>query len=150
MLLNLASVANAETDDVLWGFLRRYDAGVSPETHPTLKALVDRAIVYYADFVRPAKSWRMPDVRERQALTDLAEALRTREGMAPDADELQNMLFEIGKRHGFDPLRSWFGCLYEVLLGQSEGPRFGGFIALYGIAETIALIDAALLRGENA
>ena len=59
---------------------------------------------------------------------------------------MQNLVFEIGKRHGFEPLRSWFGCLYEVLLGQKEGPRFGGFVALYGVAETIALIDAALLR----
>ncbi|MDG6093564.1 lysine--tRNA ligase [Acetobacter sp. AN02] len=146
MLLNLASVANAETPDVLWGFIRRYDLTVSPQTHPTLSGLVDRAVVYYADFVRPAKTWRTPDDKERAALTDLAAALRGQETQARDADALQNLVFEIGKRHGFDPLRAWFTCLYEVLLGQSEGPRFGGFIALYGVTETIALIDAALAR----
>ncbi|GBQ71694.1 lysyl-tRNA synthetase [Ameyamaea chiangmaiensis NBRC 103196] len=145
MLLNLASVANAETPDVLWGFIRRYDPSATPENAPLLARLVAYAVVYYADFVRPAKSYRAPDAHERAALVDLADALRQLEG-EPTPDALQNLVFEIGKRHGFEPLRAWFGCLYEVLLGQKEGPRFGIFIALYGVSETIALIDAAVLR----
>jgi len=148
-LLNLASVANAETPEVLWGFIRRYDATVSPESHPMLAGLVKHAIAYYADFVRPAKTFRAPSEKERTALVDLAEALRGYEGEAADASTLQNLVFEIGKRHEFEPLRSWFGCLYEVLLGQKEGPRFGGFVALYGVAETVALIEAALLREQH-
>ncbi|MBO1323801.1 lysine--tRNA ligase [Acetobacter sp. TBRC 12305] len=149
MLLNLASVANADTPEVLWGFIRRYDAAVSPETHPMLACLVKHAVAYYADFVRPAKTFRAPTDMERAALADLAECLRGYEGDAPDAAALQNLVFEVGKRHGFEPLRAWFGCLYEVLLGQKEGPRFGGFVALYGVGETIALIDAALLRDRQ-
>jgi hypothetical protein len=31
-----------------------------------------------------------------------------------------------------------------VLLGESQGPRLGSFIAIYGLAETQALIDKAL------
>jgi lysyl-tRNA synthetase, class I len=146
MLLNLASVANAETPDVLWKFIHRYDAAATPGTCPLLARLVDHAIVYYADFVRPAKTYRQPDPRERAALSDLAESLRGLEDAPSDPDTLQNLVFEIGKRHGFEPLRAWFGCLYEVLLGQTEGPRFGIFIGLYGVAETVALIEAALLR----
>ncbi|ACI50065.1 lysyl-tRNA synthetase [Gluconacetobacter diazotrophicus PA1 5] len=146
MLLNLASVANAETPDVLWKFIRRYDAAASPETCQLLARLVDHAIVYYADFVRPAKTYRQPDARERAALSDLADSLRGLADGPSDPDTLQNLVFEIGKRHGFEPLRTWFGCLYEVLLGQTEGPRFGIFIGLYGVAETVALIEAALLR----
>ncbi|RCL07214.1 lysine--tRNA ligase [Acetobacter pasteurianus] len=138
MLLNLASVANAETPEVLWGFIRRYDAAVSPETHPMLACLVKHAVAYYADFVRPAKTFRAPTEQERAALSDLAECLRGYEGEAADAATLQNLVFEVGKRHAFEPLRSWFTCLYEVLLGQKEGPRFGGFVALYGVAETVA------------
>ena len=149
MLLNLASVANAETPEVLWGFIRRYDAAVSPETHPMLAAMVRYAVAYYADFVRPAKTFRAPSEQERAALVDLAEMLRGYEAEAPDATALQNAVFEVGKRHAFDPLRNWFGCLYEVLLGQKEGPRFGGFVALYGVRETIALIEAALLRDRQ-
>ena len=150
MLLNLASVANAETPEVMWGFIKRYDPDVSPETHPMLATLVERAIVFYADFVRPAKSYRLPDEKEQKALADLAESLKMYEGEEVSADMLQNLVFEIGKRHAFEPLRSWFTCLYEVLLGQSEGPRFGGFIALYGVRGTIALIEAALVRSAEA
>jgi lysyl-tRNA synthetase class 1 len=146
MLLNLASVVNAETPDILWGFIRRYSADASPETMPFLARLVDHAIAYYRDFVRPAKRYRAPTDTERAALADLAETLRGVDA-APDAEAIQAIVFEVGKRHGYaDRLRAWFGCLYQVLLGQQEGPRFGGFVALYGIGETIALIDAALTR----
>ncbi len=143
MLLNLASVVNAETPEILWGFIRRYSPAARPDTMPYLDQLVGRAIAYYRDFVRPAKQYRRPDGQEREALADLAETLR---GMGPEADAeaLQTMLYEVGKRHGFAQLRAWFGCLYQVLLGQKEGPRFGGFVALYGVAETIALIEAVL------
>ena len=116
---------------------------------PFLDRLVDHAIAYYRDFVRPEKRYRDPTDVERAALTDLAETLK---GMNPgtDAEALQNMVFEVGKRHPFPELRAWFGCLYQVLLGQQEGPRFGGFVALYGVAETVALIEAALIRPADA
>jgi lysyl-tRNA synthetase class 1 len=149
MLLNLASVVNADTADILWGFIRRYRPDASPEAMPLLARLADHAVAYYRDFVRPAKRYRHPDAAERAALADLAETLR---GLPPDtpAEALQNLVFEVGKRHALRDLRAWFGCLYQVLLGQDEGPRFGQFIALYGVGETIALIDAALARPADA
>jgi lysyl-tRNA synthetase, class I len=145
MLLNLASVVNAESPDILWGFIRRYNPAATAEAMPFLDRLVHHAIVYYQDFVRPTKQYRAPTEQERAALADLAETLRGLDGPA-DAEVLQNLVFEVGKRHEFAELRAWFGCLYQVLLGQTEGPRFGGFVALYGVAETIALIEAALSR----
>jgi lysyl-tRNA synthetase class 1 len=143
MLLNLASVINAETPDILWGFIRRYSADASPESEPFLARLVEHAVLYYKDFVRPEKRFREPDETERTALADLAETLR---GMDPssDAEAIQTMVYEVGKRHPFKALKNWFGCLYQVLLGQQEGPRFGGFVALYGISETVALIEGQL------
>jgi lysyl-tRNA synthetase class 1 len=116
---------------------------------PLLARLVTHAIAYYRDFIRPGKRYRHPDAVERAALADLAETLR---GMAPDtsAEDLQTVLYDIGKRHPFPELRAWFGCLYQVLLGQMEGPRFGQFVALYGVAETVALIEAALARPADA
>lgn len=149
MLLNLASVVNADTPAMLWGFIRRYSPGASPETMPFLDRLVDHAIAYYRDFVRPEKRYRHPTDLERAALTDLAETLRGMD-VGADAETIQTIVYEVGKRHAFAELRAWFGCLYQVLLGQTEGPRFGGFIALYGVAETIALIDAALARPADA
>jgi lysyl-tRNA synthetase class 1 len=85
----------------------------------------------------------LPDERERAALADLAARLRAWGGPA-EAEALQSEVFAVGKAHGFDPLRTWFQAIYEVCLGASQGPRFGGFIALYGVAETAALIEDAL------
>jgi lysyl-tRNA synthetase class 1 len=153
MLLNLASVANADTPAILWGFIRRYMPNASPETMPYLDKLVGHAIAYYKDFVRPEKRYRHATDLERAALADLAETLRGLDldqdagvACATDAESIQTIVYEVGKRHPFPELRAWFACLYQVLLGQQEGPRFGGFIALYGVIETIALIEAALSR----
>ncbi|WP_068118341.1 lysine--tRNA ligase [Tropicimonas marinistellae] len=143
MLLNLASVAGAEDKDALWGFIRRYAPEASPEGNPQLDQAAGYAVRYYNDFVKPTKVFRAPDEKERVALADLAQRLRDWQG-GLDAEALQSEVFAVGKAHGFDPLRDWFKAIYEVLLGASQGPRFGGFIALYGVDETVALIDEAL------
>ncbi len=146
MLLNLAAVAGTAGREGLWGFLRRYAPDASPETHPDLDAAVTHALRYFADRIAPARAFRAPSDGERAAILDLRARLAAWDG--PEQDEaLQTMVYAVGKDHGFDPLRDWFKALYEVLLGASEGPRFGGFVALYGVAETVALIDAALARG---
>jgi lysyl-tRNA synthetase class 1 len=148
MLLNLASAASAHDKGVLWGFIRRYAPEASPETHPGLDAAAERAVRYFEDKVAPSKTYRAPTEQERAALADLAAALRGHEGER-DGAALQDVVYEVGKRHGFEPLRAWFAAIYEVLLGQSQGPRFGNFIAIYGVEETVALIDRAL-AGELA
>ncbi|MGR3757160.1 MAG: lysine--tRNA ligase, partial [Tranquillimonas sp.] len=143
MLLNLASVSGARAKEALWGFIRRYAPEASPETHPDLDQAAGYAVRYFHDFVAPDRQFRLPDDRERAALSDLAGRLRSWEG-GLDAEALQSLVFAVGKEHGFEPLRDWFKALYEVLLGASQGPRFGGFIALYGVDETVALIERAL------
>jgi lysyl-tRNA synthetase class 1 len=148
MLLNLASVANADQPEILWGFIRRYRPGASAETEPMLAKLVDRAVAYYRDFVRPDKIYREAAPMERAALEDLAATLARTEDTS--AEGLQAAVFEVGKRHPFPDLRSWFAALYQILLGQQEGPRFGVFVALYGVPETIALIEGALARRADA
>ncbi len=143
MLLNLASVVNADTPDMLWGFLRRYSPDAAPGASPFFDGLVGYAIAYYRDFVRPSKQYRDPAPLEREALEDLADMLAALDSGTP-AEAIQDVVYEVGKRYPFPDLKAWFGCLYQVLLGQSEGPRFGGFVALYGVQETIALIRARL------
>jgi lysyl-tRNA synthetase class 1 len=136
---------NAEEPSVLWGFIGRYAPGTSPTTSPRLARLVEHAIAYYRDFVRPTRRQRAPSAQERAALAELSGWLAGQdEGTA--AETLQFEIYEVGKRHGFANLRDWFRALYEVLLGQSEGPRFGTFVAIYGVANTRALIEAALAR----
>ncbi|WP_289153914.1 lysine--tRNA ligase [uncultured Salipiger sp.] len=143
MLLNLASAAGAEDKDAMWGFIRRYAPEASPASHPDMDDAAGFSVRYYNDFVKPTKSFRAPDETERAAMEDLAARLRAYEGPADD-EALQTLVFAVGKEHGFENLRDWFKALYEVLLGQSQGPRFGGFIALYGVDETVALIEQGL------
>ena len=162
MLLNLATVANSEDPAVLWGFLRRYAPDVSPATYPRLDALIVYAVRYYRDFVAPKKQYRLPDDVERDALGKLSAAL----GDLPpgaSAEDIQTALYDVARpipryqntaAKGATPDRpgvsnDWFAMLYQVLLGEEKGPRFGSFVALYGIADTRALIAQAL-AGELA
>lgn len=142
MLLNLASVSGAEDKDQLWGFIKRYAPEASAETHADLDAAAGFAVQYYNDFVKPAKVYRAPTDLEREALIALRDGLKAWD-QGLDGDALQSLVFACG-RERFDPMRDWFKALYEVLLGASQGPRFGGFIALLGIEESIALIDKGL------
>jgi lysyl-tRNA synthetase class 1 len=142
MLLNLASVSGAENKDALWGFIRRYAPEASPKSHPDLDQAAGFAVRYFNDFVKPTRTFRAPTDQEREALEVLRAELAAYDGPVED-EALQSVVYAVG-RDRFDPLRSWFTALYEVLLGASQGPRFGGFIALYGVQETIALIDKGL------
>ncbi len=143
MLLNLASAAGAENKDQLWGFIQKYAPDAKPETHPGLDAAAAGAVRYYNDRILPTKSRRAPFAQEARAMTDL----RNRLANAPsdqDGEALQQIVYDVGKEHEFENLRDWFKALYQVLLGQDAGPRFGNFIELYGVQETVALIDEAL------
>jgi lysyl-tRNA synthetase class 1 len=144
LLLNLVSAANASDKAILWGFISRYLPGATPQSEPLLDRLADYAINYYEDFVLPQKRFRAATQMERAAFADLAGRLRALPPDCKDAEAIQNQVYEAGKAAGFEPLRAWFQALYEVLLGQSQGPRFGSFAAIFGLAETIALIEGAL------
>jgi lysyl-tRNA synthetase class 1 len=148
LMLNLVSAANASSKDILWGFLSRYIPGATPASQPLLDKLAGYALNYYEDFVRPTKSFRAPSEVERAALVDLVERFRALPSDCQDAETIQNEVYEAGKAAGFEPLRAWFQALYEVLLGQTQGPRFGSFVAIFGLARTIDLIERAL-KGED-
>jgi lysyl-tRNA synthetase class 1 len=157
MLLTLVSSSNAENAETLWGFIGRYRPGVTAKTHPKLDALVGYAINYYRDFVLPTKHYREPTAAERTALNDLRDAL-ARLPEDGTAEDIQTVVYEIGRREPFlDHVKKgkdgrpgvsleWFNMLYQVLLGQEKGPRFGSFVAVYGLSNSIAMIDAALRR----
>jgi len=143
MLLNLVSASNASDKETLWGFISQYADGVTPESHPVLDELVGYAIRYFEDFVRPTKTFRAPTDQERAALLDLKAKLVSLDP-ASDGEAIQTEIFTVGKEHGFENLREWFQALYQILLGQDQGPRFGSFAALYGVDKTIEMIDAGL------
>jgi lysyl-tRNA synthetase class 1 len=159
MLLTLVSSSNAENAETLWGFIRRYRPGVTPQSHPRLDAMVGYAIQYFHDFVLPAKKFRDPNESERKALSDLRDALSQLPVQA-GAEDIQNVVYEIGRREPFLDTSGkskskdgrpgvsleWFNMLYQVLLGQEKGPRFGSFVAAFGVQNTVAMIDGALAR----
>jgi len=142
LLLNLVGVANAPDKAALWAYFARYLPGATARSEPLLDRLMGYALNYYEDFVKPAKAYRAPTDMERAALLELAVRLKALPADTSDGETIQNEVYAVGKEHGFDPLRAWFAALYEVLLGQTQGPRFGSFAAIYGLPQTIALIEA--------
>ena len=148
LLLNLVGVLGAEANpEQVWSYLGNYVEDADPTHHPELDALVERAIAYNRDFVSATLRRRTPEANEAQALQALDGYLASIPADT-SAEELQTEIYEIGKRDefGFESLRDWFRALYETLLGSSQGPRIGSFIALYGIANTRRLIAEALAR----
>jgi lysyl-tRNA synthetase, class I len=143
LLLTLVSASNAHDRDLLWGFIRAYAPGANPKDNPGLDRLVGYALRYYEDFVKPTKQYRAPTDKERAALEDLASVLE-KFGDERDAEKVQFEVYEVGKRHQFEPLRDWFKAIYEVLFGQTQGPRFGSFAALFGCAQTAKMIRTTL------
>jgi lysyl-tRNA synthetase class 1 len=147
LLLNLASVCHAEDTNVIWGYINRYAPEASPNNNPFLDRLAGHAVSYYRQFVRPAKTYREPTDIERLAMEDLASSL-AKLPVDTQSEEIQTLIYDIGKKYNFENLRDWFQALYQVLLGQDQGPRFGSFIALYGLKESVVLITRAL-KGED-
>jgi lysyl-tRNA synthetase class 1 len=127
------------------------------KSNPALHQMVGYAIQYFRDFVRPTKTFREPNTIERAALSDLRDALAQLPAEA-GAEQIQDVVYEIGRREPFlDPEKKakdgrpgvsleWFDMLYQVLLGQEKGPRFGSFVAVYGLANAIEMIDGTLAR----
>ncbi len=151
MLLNLASACHAEEPAVLWHYISRFVPGAAPASAPLLDRLVKHAVAYYQDFVKPAKTYKKITTEQMPAFTDLRDALKNFAG-DPTPEALQTEVFEVGKKHPtvFVSLRDWFQALYQVLLGQDQGPRMGSFIALYGVKESIALLERAIAGDDLA
>ncbi len=141
LLLNLVSACNTDKEDLIWGYINKFSPKVQKGINPLLDSMVSGAINYYLDFIKPTLKFRAPTPEERVAILELVERISS--NTTKTAEELQNIIYEVGKNNGLE-LKNWFCALYEVLLGASQGPRFGSFIALYGINETIKLINTKI------
>ena len=152
LLLNLAAVCLAEESSVVWSYVSDYAPGVTAQTHPELDRMIGYAVNYYQEMVRPTKTYRLPTAEERTHLTALKTAMVALPENAP-AEDIQSAVYATGKAAEYENLREWFSCLYEVLLGQPQGPRMGSFFALYGKAKSEQLIqdalDGALAQGTE-
>jgi lysyl-tRNA synthetase class 1 len=145
LLLNLVSLPGVADKDTAWKFVQRYAPGSSAQSDPELDELIGLAVNYARDFVVPTLQRRPPTALEAEALRDLDAELAKLPADA-DGEVIQHAVFEVGKRHPFESLRGWFQALYETLLGSSQGPRMGSFIALYGLDNSRRLIAEALVE----
>jgi lysyl-tRNA synthetase class 1 len=164
-LLNIAGVANTTDPTTLWAYIRKYHPASHPATDPFLDGLVTNACAYWGDYIAPARNFRSATPEEAVAMRELVRLLLEREpqflAFPPGAareSAIQDAVYDAGRRAPFLELtkdgrmgvsRAWFSALYEVLLGKTEGPRFGGTVAVLGVAETVRLIEAALARGDG-
>ena len=142
LLLNLVGVLGAEVRAAqVAEYLDNYVG--EPTDSTELNTLIDLALAYNRDFVAPALHRRKPEGSEIAALQRLDADLAA---LPPDASagDIQAIVYTIGNEGGFESLRDWFKALYETLLGTSQGPRMGSFIALYGIDNSRKLIAEAL------
>ncbi len=146
LILNLASVCNPENDDILWGFISKYQKDLNKKSSPLLSQMINNAINYYNDFIKSNKKYRTPNNQEKLALQDLANEIKQADdNIINDASQIQTIIFSIGKKHGYEKnMREWFLTLYQILLGQDQGPRMGSFITLYGRDNFLQLIDQKL------
>ena len=144
VLLNLVGTSNATDKDVLWKFIKKYKKDIKVSDHPILDGLVEYALKYFTDIVKPNKKYRKPNEKEKKALQDLVKRLRDcKDEMDPEA--IQTIVYSVGKDNGYqENLREWFKAIYEIIFGDQDGPRMGFFISFFGIKETIELINKCI------
>ena len=140
VLLNLVGTSNATDKDVLWKFIKKNKKDIKVSDHPILDSLVQYALKYFVDIVKPKKKYRKPNDKEKKALLELVKRLKDcKEGMDPEA--IQTIVYSVGKDSGYkENLRDWFKAIYEIIFGDQDGPRMGFFINFFGIKESIELI----------
>ncbi len=143
MLLNLASATSATREEVLWGFIRKYNPEASPQKNPDLVAAAQGAVRYFQEEMLPKRQFVSPNERQWAAITELQLRIWFWSGAA-EAEKIQSVIYAVGRRHHFDDMKEWFSILYQVLFGSSQGPRMGGFVEIFGTAETARLIEERL------
>ena len=141
VLLNLVGTSNATDKEVLWKFIKRYKKDIKVSEHPILDSLVEYALKYFKEIVKPKKKYRKPNEKEKKALKDLVKRLKDCKDQA-DPEAIQTIVYAVGKDNGYqENLREWFKAIYEIIFGDQDGPRMGFFISFFGIKESIELIN---------
>ncbi|MDA9676834.1 class I tRNA ligase family protein, partial [bacterium] len=144
VLLNLVGTSNATDKDVLWKFIKKYKKEIKISEHPILDSLVNYALKYFKDVVKPNKKYRKPNEKEKKALQDLVKRLTICDPAA-EPEAIQTIVYSVGKDNGYsENLREWFKAIYEIIFGDQDGPRLGFFISFFGIKETVELINKSI------
>ena len=139
MVNNLVSALGKPEAELVRGFMTRYDTEVAkyPEV---VNTLVKKGIAYYNDRILPNKKYREPTDAEKGLFADLKKVLSAPGAFEMSEKELQSLVFDIARERDVEP-KDLFAAIYQVLLGQDRGPRFGTFARLVGVQRVIELID---------
>jgi len=148
-LTNLVSICNTSDKNIIWGFINQYDASINPQNNSKFDNLIDYSINYYNDFVLPHKKYLNIDDSNKAVFENIRDVLKNKINEDTSSEEIQTLLYAVGKNHEFENLKEFFKLVYQVLLGQEQGPRLGSFIKLYGVEETIKIIDQKLKNLDN-
>ena len=144
MLLNLVGSSNADNKEILWKFIKRFHKEITPKEHKIFDELTEYAINYFKDKVEPNKKFKKPNLKEKKALENLVLKLKKLD-QSLEPEEIQTHVYTVGKENGYEKnLRDWFKLIYEVVFGETNGPRMGFFISFFGLKETIELINNKL------
>ena len=144
MLLNLVGSSNADNKEILWKFVNRFHKEINPKEHKIFDELTEYAINYFKDKVEPNKKFKKPNLKEKKALENLVLKLKKLD-QSLEPEEIQTHVYTVGKENGYEKnLRDWFKLIYEVVFGETNGPRLGFFISFFGLNETIELINNKL------
>tara|TARA_B100001250_G_scaffold3514_1_gene2966 strand:- start:1947 stop:2585 length:639 start_codon:yes stop_codon:yes gene_type:complete len=149
-LTNLVSICNTSDKNIIWGFINQYDPSINPQNNSKFDNLIDYSINYYNDFVLPHKKYLNIDNSNKLVFENIRDVLKNKINEDTSSEEIQTLLYEVGKNHEFENLKEFFKLVYQVLLGQEQGPRLGSFIKLYGVEETIKIIEKKLKKLDNA
>ncbi len=139
-LTNLVGVSNSKDKNVIWSFINKYDKKMSPENNPEFDRLIDFSLNYYNDFILPKKNYKKIDATNKEIFFEIINVLENQISDDSSSEDIQTLLYEIGKKYNFENLKEFFKLFYQVVLGQDQGPRLGSFIKLFGIRETIDYI----------
>ena len=145
LILNLVNASQADNKETLWGFIREYIGDISGDSEAYIDRLLDYAISYFNDFILPTKKYKIPNDSEVASLERLLSQLKNLEDDV-DVETIQTVFYDIGKEANYENLREWFLVLYQILLGQDQGPRLGSFAKLYGLDKTCNLIESAISK----
>ena len=136
-LTNLVNVSNSKDKKVIWSFINKYDDQINADNNPEFDRLIDFALNYYEDFILPKKKFLEIDSSNKEVFIDIINVLENEVTENSSSEDIQTLLYEVGKKHEFENLKDFFKLVYQVMLGQDQGPRLGSFFKLFGLRETI-------------
>ena len=143
ILLNLVSASTENDPSVILDFVERYVGKIENKNLDFLKTLIERVTNFDNDVSKNKSNLKSPDENEIKIFKELIIRLQAMKDET-DAETIQTEIYQIGKDFKFENLRDWFKLIYQVLFGKDDGPRFGTFVAIYGIEKTIRLIENRL------